>query len=80
MLKKLFAVALSGALCMGVATASTPVVVGDVTPIDCLDHCAPAIVLPNGTTCVLAGCLDADLYVICAYNCFYVLPPGPPLF
>jgi hypothetical protein len=61
----------------GAEVVASPAALVD-PPIDCLDHCAPSITLSNGTFCVLAGCPDVGGgTVICAYNCFFVLPPWP---
>lgn len=80
MFQKLLAAALVGALAVGVAQASEPIEPFPVTPVDCTEHCPPTLQLSNGTFCVLAGCLAFNDQVICAYNCFFPLPPYPPLF
>ena len=44
---------------------------------DCEEFCDPVVTLPDGTLCVLEGCLSGGGEVYCLYSCFWQLPPGP---
>lgn len=45
-------------------------------PPDCSQHCDEVVQLPDGTVCVLAGCLSGGGEVYCLYSCFWQLPPN----
>lgn len=70
-MKKLLALVMVGVLTLGISSVATPA--PGVIPIDpdCTANCAPTIVLPTGTVCVLETCFQS----FCIYRCFFVLPP-----
>ena len=76
MFKKLIALCVTSALVVGsAAKAAAPG--GPGGGVDCTTACAESIFLPNGTFCVLDGCLTLDdgTIVYCNYSCFWGLPP-----
>lgn len=73
MIKKLLALCVLGTLAFGSLTMASPPGGGGV---DCTQFCAPEVILPNGTFCVLDGCLqDGNTVFFCNYSCFWGLPP-----
>jgi hypothetical protein len=73
MIKKLLALCVLGTLAFGSLTLASPP--GGGGGVDCTQFCAPAITLPDGTFCVLDGCLQGGGTVFCNYSCFWGLPP-----
>jgi len=75
-MKKLFALCLLGTLAVGSLAMATPGGgPGGGGAVDCSQFCAPTVTLPDGTFCVLDGCLAAGNSVYCNYSCFWSLPP-----
>ena len=71
MIRKQFALCALGALTIGSVALASP-----APAINCSDYCAESIFLPNGTFCVLDGCLnDGTTVFYCEYSCFWALPP-----
>jgi hypothetical protein len=75
MIKKLLAATILGALSFGaVAMAAPGGPGGGGGGVDCTQFCAPTVTLPDGTFCVLDGCLVFGESAFCNYSCFWGLP------
>jgi hypothetical protein len=74
MVKKLLALCVVGTLVLGSAAMASPPGGGGV---NCSEFCAETVTLPDGTFCVLDGCLAGGGTVYCNYSCFWGLPVGP---
>lgn len=78
MIHKLLALCAVGALAFGTMALAAPGGPGGGGPgggVDCTQFCAPSVTLPNGTFCVLDGCLVVDgSSAFCNYSCFWGLP------
>ena len=72
MFTKLLAFSLTSVLAVGIAVAGVlPSDGGGGIPYepDCEGECAPAVILPGGTVCNLAGCVSGGGDIFCLYSC-----------
>jgi hypothetical protein len=80
MIKMLLAATVVGALAYGTAAVAAPggwpndPGTGGGSGTNCFDVCPSSVTLPNGTYCVLDGCLDTGGDPYCVYSCYWGLP------